>query len=651
MTIWAIALLSVLATWAILLVLFTGIGLVVHRAAGLRVIDADALLLAAWMGIGGTIATLQLWHLFLPVGAPAALLLAAVGCLGVVLACRDMDAWLRRVEWRRRLLLLVVLLGVATFAANRAMGPLTNYDSGAYHIPVIEWTRAYAIVPGLANLHGRLAFNNSSLLLAALLEDGPWAGRANHLLNGFLIALLLVQAVVHTTRLPHATGAYRQRCAFDLALLAPLLALLMANSLLTGFSPDMPAGVTLLAALSLLVGHTRREPDTDPARVRYELIAAAALLAVATSMKVSVGFTAVLAWIVAFALLWRRSAAGEVRRVVTIAVLASTAVIGPWLVRGAILSGYPLYPSTVLAVPVDWRVPEEQARAELAWIGHFARAEEGDVDAPYAAQRLLGWAWFDAWSSQMRTDWRQRALVAQPLVVTLLILWSLVLLRMRTASRKNAAPDSTGASGTPPALWWLVACAAAGSLFWFVTAPRFEFGYSALAALAALSVALLFAHIPAGTRAAAGVTIAALALGVSPVVERVVHVVRTYNDPLPDRIIDALLVRRGRDQGFHPPNPAEEPVTTYRTASGLLLYVPTETTRCFRAPLPCTPHPAPNLRLRGSDLRDGFRVDGPWMAERWPGWPDHRSLFLESWRAYVNGTKSRASDAGGEDPM
>ena len=53
--------------------------------------------------------------------------------------------------------------------------------------------------------------------IAALLDDGPWTGRANHLLNGFLIALLLVQAVLHTTRLPRSTGAIRLRYAFDLA--------------------------------------------------------------------------------------------------------------------------------------------------------------------------------------------------------------------------------------------------------------------------------------------------------------------------------------------------------------------------------------------------------------------------------------------------
>lgn len=686
MVIWASALAAVLATWCLLIVLFAGMGLLARRGAGLRVLDADALILAVWIGIAFTIAVLQLWNFFLPIGAPAAALVGAVGLTGLALARRELVGWLRGIGWRRHLPLLVVMLGVVAFAANRAMGPLTSYDGGAYHIPVMEWARAYPVVPGLANLHGRLGFNNSSLLFAALLDDGPWTGRANHLVNGFLIALLLVQAVLHTTRLPRSTGAIRLRYAFDLALIAPLMALLMANSLLTGYTPDVPAGVTLLAALSLLVGHVGDRGSrggkaraaggevqkttsngatsgTLATRARYELVAGATLLALAASMKLSVGFTALLAWGVSFALLWFHGAPGRSRRAAVVAVLASTAIMGPWLVRSAILSGYPLYPSTILAAPVDWRVPVEQAHAELAWVGHFARAEEGSVDAPYADQRLLGWNWLGAWSSQMLTDWRHRVLVGLPVALAFLILAYLLAMRIRrtvpgtrTLPAENVRKDSTPGwpcrSYAAPALWWLLGCAAAGSLFWFLTAPRLEFGFATLWALGALCVALLFVHLPAGGRAAAAVIAIALLLGISPVVGRVARVVLTFNDPLHDRIINSLLVRRGSDDGFHPPDPTAERVTTYHTESGLLLYVPAETTRCFHAPLPCTPHPAPNLRLRGADLGDGFRTDGPWLAERWPGWPIRDSRFLDSWRAWVAGADASAGEeVRGEDPM
>ena len=70
---------------------------------------------------------------------------------------------------------------------------------------------------------------------------------------------------------------------------------------------------------------------------------------------------------------------------------------------------------------------------------------------------------------------------------------------------------------------------------------------------------------------------------------------------------------------------------SFVTTSGLRLLVPRDDGRCWISALPCTPHPAANLRLRRpGDLAGGFAVDGAWEAERWPNiWGD----FLRQWRA------------------
>jgi hypothetical protein len=74
-------------------------------------------------------------------------------------------------------------------------------------------------------------------------------------------------------------------------------------------------------------------------------------------------------------------------------------------------------------------------------------------------------------------------------------------------------------------------------------------------------------------------------------------------------------------------------LTTFITTSGLELYVPVSALgQCFDAPLPCTPNPAPNVRLREpGNLASGFVVDGEWQMQRWPyDWHPH---FLEAWRS------------------
>ena len=70
-------------------------------------------------------------------------------------------------------------------------------------------------------------------------------------------------------------------------------------------------------------------------------------------------------------------------------------------------------------------------------------------------------------------------------------------------------------------------------------------------------------------------------------------------------------------------------LTTYRTRSGLLLN--TVPNRCWNAELPCTPNPAPNLRLRDtSNMARGFVLDGPWAMENWP--LNTQPGFLSAWR-------------------
>jgi hypothetical protein len=96
--------------------------------------------------------------------------------IGLAMNARSVGAVLAGGLFRvgNRVPILVFVLFVL-WAANRCAGPLTLYDSGMYHAPTVEWFKAYPVVPGLGNLHGRLAFNPSGLLFAAMLDRGPFA--------------------------------------------------------------------------------------------------------------------------------------------------------------------------------------------------------------------------------------------------------------------------------------------------------------------------------------------------------------------------------------------------------------------------------------------------------------------------------------------
>jgi hypothetical protein len=167
-----------LLLWGALFGLLTGLGTWVMRRVGVDAPDnaPTALLYLSrfWVGYAPCIALLQLVHLVTPINA---LVTAAVLCLcAVVSLSRAVEAWRRRaahaeatprwVWWAW----LGAMLCIAFWLANRALSPQLDFDTGFYHLSAIRWLNEFPLVPGLANLHYRLGFNQSSFLLSALLN-------------------------------------------------------------------------------------------------------------------------------------------------------------------------------------------------------------------------------------------------------------------------------------------------------------------------------------------------------------------------------------------------------------------------------------------------------------------------------------------------
>src|SRR6185436_515877 len=49
-------------------------------------------------------------------------------------------------------------------------------------------------------------------------------------------------------------------------------------------------------------------------------------------------------------------------------VVAALVLLVPWALHGIVLSGYPLYPTSIGAFPVAWKVPAELAHATESWV-------------------------------------------------------------------------------------------------------------------------------------------------------------------------------------------------------------------------------------------------------------------------------------------
>lgn len=451
----------ILLSWLLIAAALAGLGLGLHRLLGQREPSAALLLSAAPTGLAAALLFLQLWHFFLPVTALAFLVLLVPALAGVFAFARDLR-WVTYFRDRGgpAAVVAITLTLACLWLANRALGPGEAFDSGLYHWNAIRWNNTFAVVPGLGNLHHRLAFNNGSLLLAAMLNTGPWEQMAGHLLPGLMLLLLLQRSLPGVVALalrrasPTTPGAPAH--AASAMLLAPALLAAMSFDLAAP-TTDLPVGVMVLlgcAALSAALPTTKEDSDRA-----VHLVTASLALAAGACMKLSALPLALAAVPILLAL--ARPLASRHRRAMWGATAIAATLLLTWAARGVVLSGYPCFPSTFLAAPVSWRVPAPTADAIRAGITQFARQQ--------FAESGPAWNQWD-WVGPMfnRLPWATTLYGLESGAALLAIAW--VLARRRDTTSPHAHPHVGRVA-------WIALPLLAGLATWFLSAPDPRFAW------------------------------------------------------------------------------------------------------------------------------------------------------------------------------
>jgi hypothetical protein len=217
------------------------------------------------------------------------------------------------------------------------------------------------------------------------------------------------------------------------------------------------------------------------------------------------------------------------------------------------------------------------------------------------------------------------ALMAPVVVSTIAVMasWYVGRQRHRTLSR-------------PRKTWWLAIPLAIAIVVWFVSAPSHRYSPVLFWSFAALCVVECRRVLDG--KAARWADRLIVAVAVSPLVlQPIVSAARQQRNPI--LALSRYNAIGGLAGSTLPPLGGQVAVTVFRTRSGAELNVPAEAAMrdnqpnaCWNAPLPCTPNPAPNLRLRvPGQLEGGFTVDGAWEMQHWPyAW---HGYFLPEWRA------------------
>jgi hypothetical protein len=248
---------------------------------------------------------------------------------------------------------------------------------------------------------------------------------------------------------------------------------------------------------------------------------------------------------------------------------------GAWLAIGIITSGYPAFPNTFGALPVDFRIPESVTIEARDWVYSWARYP---VSSSRAEDVLGKWDWLPTWIRLVNADRLSLFLLVVPLYIfaggaLVYLVRALVRRRMETRYLLLFAP------------------AVIGGVFWWITAPDSRFAGAVFWILAVLVVVMIWES--SSRPRWEGL------IGVLAIVAAGVIVANGYANSFTNA--DAAL-----------PIPYTRPTKEYITESGYVYNVardPDTNLQMGDPPLPFSPYLIPKLELRGATLREGLRTD------------------------------------------
>ncbi|NPV56877.1 MAG: hypothetical protein HPY76_09460 [Anaerolineae bacterium] len=551
-------------TFLIIVVFFiiAGVGALFDR------VDADGLSLKSvlrrfWIGFAALIAFLQFWHFLFPVNWVALLLACLAGAGGWALTFSRQPGWL--CEKRSLWLLLggLALLGAPAFLlGNNALFQSPHVDYGLYHLQTVKWFSAYPLVPGLGNLHHRLAFNHAIFLFGALLNAGSSLGLGYYLTTNVPAYALILQGALGLIALIRARSVISKTEVF-MALILPAVLWHFSHLPMVGYSADnlvFIIQVVVIAWLLELFDH-----KADLAAFQRQARRVLALSALGIALKLSFAFFALMVTLVVLALWWTRFRKQTVAPFKTMLGWAGLMLVwvAPWLARNVIMSGYLLYPSTFIALPVKWRMPGHLADGLTRIITLWARTDSDGI--PYTGDLN----WFITWAQRFPYIPRQALLIG----VIVLLLVGVVYLLGR--GRLRLAGD----------LLAVIGISLGAGVSWFISAPDYRFS-GALLFILMVSAFMLALYLPGASswsdnqRAAAFGLLLLLVFYLSP---------NNFSNNLSR---GQFLLPASESALAEAAQPASG-MKQETTLSGLMVYLPSdaESAECWDYPLPCTPQP------------------------------------------------------------
>jgi len=408
-----------------------------------------------WVGFFIISTLSMLASLFVPINLVSLVIFFIIGAAGLPLFYREYKRAAAQFDSLEKK--IFIFIAFLVFVVITCFGAHTSwtgaYDTDLYHAQIIRWYNEYGTSPGLGNLHTRLAFNSSWLSLAALFDNGIWDNRSAWImpalwLSGSILYCLyeLIFSRKNGTRL------------YILCILVWIGLLILVGFYDGATAPSLyyDTPVHILNAIIILEAYYILSSYSGKNLSKNEIQNSTNILMLSTGAfmikpigAVSLLFSGLLAL---YLLLRNTKQSVSSWCIIFTPALCAFAV---WVTRNLFLSGYPLYPLPIFAMPFDWAMSFGAVNGTyldaLAW----ARMRGPDNRQSLENGFLY---WFIPW---LIWNLRSKIFLALSFLPSLFspLLWFLVI---RYTKVKKALYFF---------IWTFFSI-----IYWFVTAPAIRFG-------------------------------------------------------------------------------------------------------------------------------------------------------------------------------
>lgn len=452
---------------------------------------------------------------------------------------------------------ILFVLGLMLLFSYGASRGYLHFDSGLYHAQAIRWIEEYGVVPGLANLHCRLAYNSSAFTLTALYSMEFLVGQSLHTVAGFMAMVLCGKAL--------SVVQVFSRKKIRVSDFVKVALLFYISIIYTEMMSPASDYFAMLFLFYIVLTWVELEERQEKNIATYSMLCV--LMAVTITIKLSAAIMLLLVLKPAVVLI-KEKRYGQIAVYIMLGLLA----VFPYLARNVILSGWLVYPfPSIDLFSFDWKIPAGEARYDAEEIKVYAK---GMTDV--LLKDLPMTQWLPNWFTGLKGLEKIWVLSS----ATSIVLGVIAMIR-------GLVKRETKQYG----LYFLEGVLIAGYLFWQIGTPLVRYGYIYILAFPFFTIGLWFVTI-LGKREKSYLLFAAILL--------FFFVYKGSN--LAQSVVDSA-----NQEYYVWQRDYETWAYDSYEIGGIEFYIPLESGQIGYDKFPGVPHERYDVELRGTELKDGFR--------------------------------------------